>query len=233
MKKSNLKERLAGLGAAAVVGAAAIFGGVQIHKNNQEKEALAAQKQALISQIYSNPCLRGLQSYQYSDELKALQTLMNRQLPPDKQMKEDGFVPNSENGSRKLAEHELAFEHMSNDQLRVLGANLSEKIDMTILDTWANGAVSDTARSTFNRMIQRRAEQNNNDGSATMEMQRALNAMGANLAVDGEYGPKTKQALDKVFSSKSAIQIFAKHYKAERLKSQNARSLMAQQACGR
>ena len=148
-------------------------------------------------------------------------------------MKEDGFLPNSEKDHRRLAEFELALDGMTNDQLQVLGANLSEKIDMTILDTWAKGDVSNDARAAFNRMIKRRAEQNNNDGSATMEMQRALNAMGAKLTVDGDFGPKTQQALDKVFSSKRSIQVFAKHYKAERLKSQNARSLMAQQARGR
>ena len=232
MKKNNLKGTLAGLGAAAVVAIGAILGN-QIHKNNQEKEALAAQKQTLISQIYSNPSLDGIQSYQYSDELKALQTLINRQLPADKQMKEDGYLPNSEKDCRRLAEFELALDGMSNDQLQALGTNLSEKIDMTILDTWAKGDVSNDARAAFNRMIKRRADQNNNDGSATMEMQRALNAVGANLTVDGDFGPKTQQALDKVFSSKGGIQAFAKHYKAERLKSQNARSLMAQQARGR
>ena len=233
MKKNNLKGKLAGLGAAAVVGAAAIFGGVQIHKNNQEKEALAAQKQALITQIYSNPSLNGVQSYVYSDELRALQILINAQLPADKKIDEDGFLPNTDHGRRKLAQFELALDDLSNAQLQALGKNLSEKIDMTILDCWAKGDVSNDARATFNRMIQRRAEQNNNDGSATMEIQRALNAMGARLGVDGSFGPKTQQALDRVFSSKEGIQAFAQHYKAERLRNQNARMQMLQQAQGR
>ena len=139
-------------------------------------------------------------------------------------------MPNAENNARRLGEHEWALARMSNEQLQALGANLSEKIDVTILDSWAQGDISADARSTFNHMIQRRAEQQNNDGSATMELQRALNAMGFKLKVDGDCGQKTQEALARVFSSSQGIQAFAKRYKAERLKTQNNARMMAFQA---
>ena len=235
MTKNTLKKRLAGLGAATVVAVAGVFGANQIHKNNQEKEALQAQRETLIQQIHSNPSLQDVDSYVYSDELKALQILINRQLPTDKQMKVDGYLPNSEishhsgGTTRPLAEFEWALEGMSHTDLKTLNTNLSEKIDMTILDCWSNGDISPKARSTFNRMVQRRANQSANDGSATKEVQRALNAMGAKLAIDGNFGPQSKKALDAVFSSKEKLQAFVKCYKAERIKAQNNALIKAAQ----
>ena len=225
--KNNLKKRLAGLGVATVVAATAVLGGGQICKNNQEKKTQEAYRQTLIHQIYSNPSLNDVQSYVYSDELKALQILINKQLPAEKRIKEDGFLPNSEINSygektSKVAEFKNALQEMPASALKNLHTNLSEKIDMTILDSWAKGDISKDARSAFNRMIQRRAEKKSNDGSATKEIQRVLNEMGENLVVDGEFGPKSKAALDNVFSSKSKLQSFAKKYKIERMKNERS-----------
>ena len=233
MLKSNLKKRLAGLGAATVVVGGAIFGGVQIHKNNQEKEALEAQRQALIGQIQSNPILKEQRSYVYSDELKAFQRILNKQLSSDKQIKEDGMLPNLDRGSRKEAEFEIALKEMSKDDLKVLATNLSEKIDIEILDGWSKGDISKDARSTFFRMIERRLEKNGQDGSTTREIQRALNACGANLKVDGKFGSNTQGVLDKVFASPKRLKVFAKAYKIERDKTDALKAKNLQKSLGR
>ncbi|MBE6449869.1 MAG: hypothetical protein E7013_04170 [Alphaproteobacteria bacterium] len=223
-KKKNLKKVISSIALSGLVVLGSLFAN-HIHNKNKQEAATQAKRQALISQIYNTHKLHLESDTVYLEELKAFQILLNQELPEGQKVKEDGF-----NAWEKKSQYEYALEALPEDSLKRLLHQLMPKIDRTVLQLWMKGDISRQSASTFDKMLERRAEAFNKDGTATKEVQLALRQIGFDVLVDGKYGKQTQAALANVFKSTKNIQMFAQAYNAERNKTDNAKILMQKNA---
>ena len=184
--------------------------------SDQEKESKVTQYK-LSNQVLSDIETDGVRCGHYSEDVKALQSLINKKLPDGQKIAIDGYMY----GTGKASETLAALESLSKGQLEDLKRNLSQKIEDEKLELWANGYINKHTPEEFKKFLQKRAHQKGQDESATQEVQRALKAMGYNLKVDGEFGPKTFEAYEKAISNPKTATQFFKNLQKEIRKTEN------------
>lgn len=196
----GLKKKIETLTLAAITAAVALTTPACSDQKTEDRT-----QYELSNQVLRDIETDGVRRGHYSEDVKALQSLINKKLPDGQKIAIDGYMY----GAGKASETLAALESLSKGQLEDLMRNLSQKIEDEKLELWANGYINEHTPEEFKKFLQKRAHQKGQDGSATQEVQRALKAMGYNLKVDGEFGPKTFEAYEKAISNpKTATQFF-------------------------
>lgn len=211
---SDLKRKIKTLALAAMTAATAL---TTAACSDQKTEDSKLTQYELSNQVLRDIETDGVRRGHYSEDVKALQSLINKKLPDGQKIAIDGYMY----GAGKASETLAALESLSKGQLEDLKRNLSQKINDEKLELWANGYINEHTPEEFKKFLQKRAHQKGQDGSATQEVQRALKAMGYNLKVDGEFGPKTFEAYEKAISNPKTATQFFKNLQKEIRKTEN------------
>ncbi len=213
-KKNFFGSKLKAVLAASVVGGASLFGVgcddtysetkvEQIKKDLQYKEA---------RYILTHNAMNNIQRYRFSNELYALQCIVNRHLQDDEKIMEDGMLPDYE---RKTPQVVRVMEKLPYDVFNKILKGLSERpfniieTEMLTSSKTKDINMNDLFRTGFQRRMK---ELKGNDKLAVQELQRALNKCGYKLDVDGGYGKKTQTATREQLKTVDGRRVLLENY---------------------